>query len=270
MHDHDLDLIAEYASGLLAGADETRAAQLVSTCRQCATEHDTQQEIRALLTVAPPIALTEFERSRLRRAVLDVAAPASSRRGSAWQRRWLAVAGVAATFFVVVGGAGILGQFGSGDDGGDLVTMAELADTDSAPPAGLVPSTQAEDGTMEALAADDSVAEDARVMDDESDEVGGYGGGLTFLLDAGEVAGEAALAAVIDEVLAGVGESASEVTVDEAVRFGAGCASRVEGPILGIVIASLDGAPVEVFITGDRAEPQIVRVDGTDCSTVAS
>src|SRR5690606_9546097 len=115
MHDHDLDLIAEHASGLLTGADEARASALVGSCPLCAAEFAGQRQVRTLLAESPAPSLSDFERTRLRRAVLDGVAPAP-RGGVDWRRRFLAVAGGVAAVAMFVVGIGVIGTLGDGDD----------------------------------------------------------------------------------------------------------------------------------------------------------
>jgi hypothetical protein len=61
-------------------------------------------------------------------------------------------------------------------------------------------------------------------------------------------------------------DASEPLVVEEAVRFGASCAPAVEGEILGLVLASVDGVPTQVFLLGDRAEPTVLMLVAPDCA----
>lgn len=263
MHDHDLDLIAEYASDLLVGGDASRAADLVRRCADCAQEFADHREIRQLLALAPPPALSEFERTRLRRSVLDSLAPPAAT-VPVWQRRFLAVVGTAAAMLVLVVGIGVLGDLGGDDsftqaEGSDLTTTTIAADA-------FVPMAEdsAQDEAMGALADGDS---------ERLTEESASGGGLPLLIDVGVVDDPAHLDAVLEELSALLLETTEPVPVEEALDFGASCAGTFEdeipfeGEILGVVLATLNGVPTEIFLTGERTEPSVTMLVAPDCLT---
>ncbi|MEX2654825.1 MAG: hypothetical protein WD532_07330 [Acidimicrobiia bacterium] len=253
MHSHDLDLIASHASGLLSGADETRAAELIGSCEVCASEFSSQRQIRSLLAAAPTPAMSEFERTRMRRAVLDaVARPTPA--VSPWQRRFMAIAGAAAAVLVVVVGVGVGGLFG-GDDAGDLVA-AESATTAAAADAPMDES----DATMSALSDHE---ESERAAADDAD-----GAVMTMQTQMVDISGfddPDALDSVLAELTALAQELGEPVSIDDAIAFGATCAAAVEGDILGLVLASVDGVPTQVFLVGDPAEPTTVMLATAEC-----
>ena len=255
MHDHDLDLIAEYASDLLVGADESRAADLVRRCAECAQEFADHREIRHLLAIAPQPALSEFERTRLRRSVLDTLAPPPAT-VPVWQRRFLAIVGSAAAMLVLVVGVGVLGDLG----GDDSTTQAEGSDlaTTTMPADAFVPMAEesAQDEAMGALADEDA----ERLAEDSA-----LGGGLPLLVDVGVVDDPDHLDAVLGELSALILETTETVAVEEAVDFGAFCARTLEEGILGVVLAVLDGVPTEIFLTGERTEPAVTMLVAPDC-----
>ena len=260
MHDHDLDLIAEHASGLLTGADKSRAAELVRTCEACAVEFADHSHVRTLLASAPAPTLSEFERTRLRRSVLDAMAPPKPA-GAPWQRRFLAAAGAVAAIFVVVAGIGIVGQMSGGDDGLTLADGGEAADTTASAEA-LVPFDQLTRDAMGEQAAD----EDADLRFEADDAAATAMPQL--LVEVGEID-----AAVLDSVLAelsvAVMDASEPLGVEEAVAFGATCAFTVEDEILGLVLATVDGVSSQVFLIGDRTEPIVVILLSSDCSPPA-
>lgn len=260
MHDHDLDLIAEHASGLLAGADAARADELVASCDVCADEFHTHSQIKTLLATAPHPAMSEFERTRLRRSVLDEVAPP---RGAfrPWQQRFLAAAGGIAAVAALAVGVGVLGP--SGSDDGAMTVAGESADTSVAADA-LVPmddgaGDEAEMGIMteEAAQADDDFADSAG-----SDAPARFAG---VLVDTGNEPVD--LDSVLAELSAVAGSIGEPVPLDDLVAFGATCAPSLEGPILAAVLTVIDDEAVQVFLVGDPAEPGVEYLSTADCTS---
>jgi anti-sigma factor RsiW len=256
MHSHDLDLIAEHASGYLTGADETRAAQLVDSCETCRQEFDTHREIRSVLAAAAAPAMSEFERTKMRRSVLDSVAPTGSA-VSPWQRRFLAVAGSVAALFVVVSGVGVLNNFGS--DSGAVFTAADstIASSEDIPAAEM----DAASATMEAVGE-----EDQRVFEETAGDAYGQGGGHPWFIDATGVEDPEVLASFIDEMAAAVAEQPVEFSVADAEGFGALCGAVVDGPLLGVIFSDVDGVRVETFFSGDHTNPTITPYDTDTCT----
>lgn len=267
MHNHDLDLIAEYASGLLTGADESRAAELVRTCDSCAEEFADHQAIRSLLATAPAPALSEFERTKLRRSVLDAVAPPASAT-SPWLTRLRPLMGAAAAMLVLVVGVGVVANLGSTDDGLTLADGGESATTAAAD--ALVPMDEeglSGDDTMSALS--DSDEQDQADADVAEDSVAESAARSALMIDAGDVIDASALDSVLGELTAVVQETRETLTLDDAVAFGATCAPSVEDEILGLVLAQIDGVASQVFLVGDPAEPGVEILLTADCSVVA-
>jgi hypothetical protein len=261
MHDHDLDLIAEHASGLLTGADESRATELVGTCEACAREFADHTRIRTLLAAAPAPSLSEFERTRLRRSVLDTVAPPTPAVAPR-QRLFLAAAGAVAAVLVVVAGVGIVGQLGGGDDGFTLADGGDAVDTTASAEA-LVPFDQSAGDEAETLMADEDAE---RHVEEAADDAGlAAAAAPQLMVEVGEIDG-AVLDSVLGELSAAVMDASEPLVVEEAVRFGASCAPAVEGEILGLVLASVDGVPTQVFLLGDRAEPTVLMLVAPDCA----
>lgn len=270
MHEHDLDLIAEYASGFLTGADESRAAEYVRTCDRCAAEFEDQRHIRAVLAGAPAPALSEFERASLRRSVLDTVAPPSRSRFT-WQRKFLAATSVAAAVLVTAVGVGVVSQLDGGDDTFTVADGGESATTAAADqriaPADRDDADGADEG-VGALAADQAEEEQAEALTD------GVGAESTasspnLLIDAGAVATQDQLDSLLSEMTALVAETSDVVTVDDAILFGASCVTDVEGDVLAVIVATIDGRPAQVFLTGDRIEPSVSFLSGTDCAPLS-
>lgn len=257
MHSHDLDLIAEHASGFLTGEAATRAAQLVESCETCRQEFNTHREIRSVLATAPAPAMSEFERTKLRRSVLDGVAPARSA-VSPWQRRFLAVAASTAAVFVVVTGVGVLNNFG-GSDSGDVFTAADstIASSENIPPSEM----DAAGDAMQAMGD-----EDLRIFEETAEAIDGKGGGLPWFVDATGVDDPEVLASFFDELTAAVAEQPMEFSVADAEGFGALCAAGVEGPLLGVIVSDIDGIRVETFFSGDHTAPTITAYESDTCT----
>lgn len=254
MHEHDLDLIAEHASGLLAEADAARAAELVETCETCAAEYHDQRSIRTLLAAAPAPVLTEIERQRLRRSVLDAAAPPTPVRG--WQRRFLPLMGAAAAMLVAVVGIGIVGSIGGQDGGMTLADGGESAATTTQAADALIPP---QDEPTFDIAADEA-EEAAGVLSDDATAQQARSAGL--LVDAVG----ADLDSVLAELTAVVAETSDVVVLDDAVAFGLTCAPLIEEPILAGLSTEIDGIPTQVFLTGDRVEPVVTFLRSPECT----
>lgn len=259
MHDHDLDLIAEHASGLLTGADAARADEIVASCAVCAEEFHTHSQIKTLLATAPLPSMTEFERTRLRRSVLDEVAPP---RGAIrpWQLRFLAAAGGIAAVAVLAVGVGVFGP--SGADDGAVTVAGESADTSIAADA-LVPmdDESAGDTDMGIMAEEATQADDDFADSAGSDPTARFTG---VLVDTGnEPVDLDSILAELSAVAETIGES---VPLDDLVAFGATCAPSLEGPILGAVLTVIDDQPVQVFLTGDPAEPVVEYLSTADCT----
>lgn len=110
MHDHDSDLIAAAAEGSLGAEVEATLA----ACPTCMEELALQREALAALAAAPVPLLTEMERARLHRTVLEAVAPRRPSPAVPWYQRLVPVMAAAAALLVVVGlGSVLLG--GSGD-----------------------------------------------------------------------------------------------------------------------------------------------------------
>lgn len=135
---HDLDLIAAYAEERLD--DPTPAEELVASCSECADLYRSHVIVRRAIADAPPVAMTEFERRRLRERIWEEAELAPARPAPATTPWWYRLAPVAAVLAVVVGVGGVLlsGGLGTGDS----------AETD-APTAAVAPEAAA-DETVEA------------------------------------------------------------------------------------------------------------------------
>ncbi|HEY7704644.1 MAG TPA: hypothetical protein VID03_07425 [Acidimicrobiia bacterium] len=95
-HEHDLDLIAEYAGG----ADSPAAADLVATCAVCRAEFESQQRVAHWLATAPAVSMTPEERAALRGAVRPEAKVKTGFLG--WSYRIATVAASVAAIVLVV------------------------------------------------------------------------------------------------------------------------------------------------------------------------
>lgn len=260
MHDHDLDLIAEHASGLLAGAEAARADGMVSSCDICAEEFRAHTQIRTLLATAPRPMMSEVERTRLRRSVLDQIAPPRPVIRP-WQQRFLAAAGGIAAIAALAVGVGVLGPSGA-EDGG-LTMAGESADTTVAADA-FVPMDETDGDSEMGIMAEEATQADDLADSAGSDAAARFAG---VLVDTGNAPVD------LDPVLAELGAVAASigqaVPLDDLVAFGATCAPSLDMPVVAAVLTVIDGEPVQVFLTGDPAEPVVEYLSTADCTSVA-
>ena len=128
MHRHDLDLIAAYADGSALDDEEARA--LVETCAECRAEYEAQRSVLSALGALPPMSpMTDIEKAGLHRDLwTELRNPQAAK--AAASPGWMRWALAAASLFVVVGVAGVLGQLGQGDSAQEVA--APFADTTTA------------------------------------------------------------------------------------------------------------------------------------------
>lgn len=244
MHEHDLDLIAEYVDG--ASSDAAGIEELISTCSTCAAEYQTQLEIRSLVGSIEVTPLDELERARIRRDVWEAGGFATAGNVSKWwERRSLQLASVAAIVFVGVGLVGVLGQLQSDEatfEAADTADLAEapLASADREPSLGV---SDVEEAAAEM--ADDAMA----------------GSAPTTVIELGDVDLDT-LKLAIDDVLASDGADTAELTpppVEEDADGGS--VSRKEcdlPPSIFRLTATIDGRPIEVAV--DIFDPDVAAV----------
>jgi hypothetical protein len=260
MHEHDLDLVADYAQGTLPSrADEAR--RLIAGCETCAAEFRTQREMRSMLDGLPPVTMSDDERIRLREGVLGLiparppAPPAAAPPARTGLRRWYAVGSVAAVLLALVGLVGVLSNMGGVDDSADLAgspTEESVADDGRAAIEALPPADDAGGDAATDLAQDEMAA----AME----------GGERFIPvieDLGAIS-RAELDAAIEQTLAKV-ESEPLPAPVESVEGGpvATCASEVDRPIARAILAVVDGEPLEVFFL-------LPDADGTSVAAFAA
>ena len=133
MHDHDFDLIAQLAEGSLLGDDVRAARFAVESCVDCRTEFESQTFILEELSDVEPARMSEFERARLHRAVVEatMAGPGERHRSSpvmSWMPK-LAVAAAAVAFVGVIG-FGLNSSRPTGDNTAAEATSLETAELD--------------------------------------------------------------------------------------------------------------------------------------------
>lgn len=261
MHEHDLDLIADYASGLLGGEDARRAAELISTCDVCAAEASLQHEVATALRTAPQATMTDLERARLHRTVAEgISVP----RGAGRERRWMALGSVAAATLVLVGGfAAVNSLVGGGTTTNPDTAISEMAE---------VPRLTAE-GT-EGLPNDDLGAGDAATGVAAAEAGNAVAGGTEaarlaeeWLVDARALS-PGTVSDILSDLRTAVSDPAAGVSPDEAEAFGAACAAEVQDPILALVLVTIDGSDHEVYLTADHLHPVVSAFRSADCAPV--
>lgn len=123
MHRHDLDLIAEYASGGLE--DEARARSLVSACDICAAEYQLHSDLAARLGELGISQMTDHERAELHRDLWTELTSGSRRAAKRSSPAWVRWSfGTAAVIILVVGSFAVLSNMGRFDQVSE--TSAEI------------------------------------------------------------------------------------------------------------------------------------------------
>lgn len=241
---HDLELIAAYAEGLLADGDEAR--HLVEECADCRREFELQKGVKSLVAGLPPARLTDPERLELhaiirrlpRRNVITM----EDRRRT---QRWMRVASVAAAGFVLIGlGAVFVGTMGAGSRSSFSTTAGAL---------------QAE-GSTEALATTTTAAATSTVAEGAFDTSRLLAGG-----DADAVRSE--IDALLDESSQPLyGASRSE---DAAQGFEVLCSDQVSTrEVLQVAESRLDGRPIVIFIVATEDDKEALIYDEATCVLV--
>lgn len=276
MHEHDLELIAEHAEGLLVGEAGAEAAALVETCPDCRLEFESQRQIRALMRSLPAPVLTDDDRDHLRTGVMAELEPQQVTRpapvidlASRRQRRWLAVASVAASVFVFVGLAGVLSQIaGDGDESALDAAAEQPAEEVGAAAETTVPSASAMIvPSSPEFAADAAEQAPAPAAESEGGQRTGLDDGLV-VIDLGPVTDDA-LQSAIDESLARASESDPDPLTpayfNDRERPVPTCLGEAELPVVAVLEATVDSVLVEVFILVDGGEYRAQTFDTAGC-----
>jgi hypothetical protein len=139
MHEHDLSLIMALADDSLDPVERAAAEAEIASCATCSEDLTLQRLAVSALRSAPPVALNDIERARLRRTVRDelglvagtaAAAPtgaAVTATGARRYRLFAALAGAAAVFIAFIAVAPTLLGGGDDDAGSDAPLEAALA-----------------------------------------------------------------------------------------------------------------------------------------------
>jgi hypothetical protein len=264
MHEHDLELIADYAAGISDEPEE--AAALVSSCTTCSTEYETQQLVRSLVSSSTVNPLSDLERARLRREVWELAgfAPrAAQPRQRWWERRVYQFASAAAIVFVGIGLVGVLGQLQTQDTAADSIAAGDEAATAEAPV----------ESVDRGLALEAAPAEDG-----ESAEMAGDAMAKAPLfsatVDLGEIDANA-LTAAVEEALQFLDSDATATTEESGADVGDDAAehgllddagSECELPdSVTRLIAIVDGRQVVVAVGVDDPQTTAVAVYTDTC-----
>lgn len=117
-HERCSELLDLYVAGTLDAEDGSWVEEHLSSCPECRTE---LAAVQALQGLGSPDPLTELERARMRREVMERAVPLPAEPASAanpapsWDGRWYQVLGAAALVAVI----GTFAYLGLGSGGGD-------------------------------------------------------------------------------------------------------------------------------------------------------
>jgi hypothetical protein len=229
---HDPELIAAYAEGLLADGEEAR--RLVEECTHCRREYELQRGVKSLISGLPQARLTDPERLELH-AIIErlpggrVVTLEDRRR----TQRWMRVASVAAAGLVLVGlGAVFVGMMGAGSRNSFTTSEALLTEGpteafDTAAATTTIAASAAETYRLFTGGDADAVRAEIDAMLDESSQPA-YG------------AGPSEDAAQLEEALC-----TAEVSSREVLQT---AQSRLDGrPIVIFVVATEDGREALVY-----------------------
>ena len=265
MHEHDLDLIADYAAG--ASGDPDRAARLVASCATCSAEYESQQQIRLLVSSTSVDPLNDLERTRLRRTIWEEAGFASDATPSParwWERRAFQFASAAAIVFVGIGLVGVLGQLRGQDTTADLLTAEDEAAITQAPVESVERSFATEAAPEAGL--------------DGSEMAGGSVAAADVapkLVELGEI-DTTSLSKAVDETLRSLdGDDAAAATEEDGATTGGDTAAGdlsddaevdCELPDAAVTLtASIEGRPVVVAVGVDDSPTRAVAVWADTC-----
>jgi hypothetical protein len=164
MHNHDHDLIAALAEGILADELASAAEAAITACPECAPELAAQRSALQALGALPPAGLTISEAARLRDAiaaalgVADAPAPQAVKRSRRSPWTAIAIAAGLAGLVTIVPMMGLLTP--SSDDAGSPTTVAAALESfdDTADPSARDSVAEAPPEDSEMTAAESAVA----------------------------------------------------------------------------------------------------------------
>lgn len=241
---HDLELIAAYAEGLLADGDEAR--HLVEECADCRREFELQKGVKSMVAGLPPARLSDPERLELdaiiRRLSRGNVITLEDRRRT---QRWMRVASVAAAGLVLIGlGAVFVGTMSTGSRSSFSTTAGAL---------------QAE-GSPEALTENTTAAATSTVAGSAFDTSRLLAGG-----DADAVRSE--IDSLLDESSQPLyGASPRE---DAAQGVEVLCSDEVSTQeVLQVAESRLDGRPIVIFIVATEDGREALIYDEATCVLV--
>jgi len=257
MHDHDTDLIAAVAEGLLD--DDGRARADIMSCARCRAELADHETALAALRTAPEPSLSPVESTSLRAAVADAVGlplPEPSTEEQVSRRRipWPALAVAAASLAAIVGVVPVVGLLNTsgGDDAGAGVAL-DVADSEAdAPPA-------IERGDDEAVFEADALPQDVELSAEPQTTIAAETTTTALPADGGTVGatvgGTPLTESDLDRLLASrVGLAPFEVSADTTCRDAAvtvlgGEAVAIEQP------AVVDGRDGVVYVILEDGHP---------------
>lgn len=144
----DIELLADYAEGLLDSEEAARVARHLAACESCAEQHAALGDVSAFLSALPPPPMPPGIATRIEAAIDDEARARSSQSATAASgpdgatvvplrhrsRRWIAPLTAAAAVVVVVGGGfAVVRQLGGNGDGHSGAADTAAGDAPSSP-----------------------------------------------------------------------------------------------------------------------------------------
>lgn len=150
----DIEVLADYAEGLLDSAESARVSRHLAECAGCAEQHAALGDVSAYLSALPPPPMPPDIATRIEAAIADEARARSSQTATAdapsdapvggativpmrhRSRRWIAPLTAAAAAVVVVGGGfALVKQVAGGGDGSPNNANSKAAPSEALPEA---------------------------------------------------------------------------------------------------------------------------------------
>lgn len=253
MHDHDELLIIDLLEDPSLRDEEVRTR--LEGCAECIADFNAQRSVMTMLDQLPPITMTETERHALRRHVdKELGSPNVVALPGRWSWDWTRLGAVAAAMLGVFVIGGIVANLGSGDDAGGAPTTMVAASEESAT------------RENESFAADSAEALDDSATADDGAGIASLVPESDFVRDLGPIDATAFASEVdaLSEEIQSLGESgaASEPDLEGVAED---CLDLIDDPstLRGVLLATVDGTPVEVFFDSEGTP---TAFSTTDCS----
>lgn len=272
MHEHDHDLIATVAEGLLAAELAFAAEAEISACPQCSADLASQRLAIDALGGIGPVAMTSAEAASIRNAVagvLGLADPVAPAPRRARRSPWPAIA-IAAGLAGIITIVPALGLLTPGDDDSSAMTVAASLTREE--------SATANDDALEGAPLEDAATPTASATAESGEELAASGVGAITSTTGGfdttpppETFGYAADGEAAIRDLYKAGPAGSNLGADQQLeRSTLTCNAQAEqlfgneSVYLNVPATLDDGRPVVLYVSADWQA--LIAFDIADCS----